>query len=58
MARFPGPRARHQMQLVDRIVAPLRRPTGGAAAGLAGAAPAIASFAFVLVIAALKLLLT
>ncbi len=40
------------MQLVDRIVAPLRRPTGGAAPGLAGAAPTIATFAMVLVIAA------
>ncbi len=40
------------MQLVDRIVAPLRRPTGGAAAGLAGAAPTLVSFALVLVIAA------
>lgn len=40
------------MQLVDRIVAPLRRPTGGAASGLAGAAPTIVSFALVLVIAA------
>jgi general secretion pathway protein C len=40
------------MQLVDRIVAPLRRPTAGAASGLAGAAPTIVSFALVLVIAA------
>ncbi len=40
------------MQLVDRIVAPLRRPAGGAAAGMAGAAPALVSFALVLVIAA------
>ncbi|MBM4218650.1 MAG: type II secretion system protein GspC [Gammaproteobacteria bacterium] len=40
------------MQLVDRIVAPLRRPTGGATYGLAGAAPALVSFALVLVIAA------
>jgi general secretion pathway protein C len=40
------------MQLVDRIVAPWRRPAGGAAAGLAGAAPTIVSFALVLVIAA------
>lgn len=40
------------MQLVDRIVAPLRRPGGGAAAGLAGAAPAVVSLALVLVIAA------
>jgi len=40
------------MQLVDRIVAPLRRPAGGASAGLAGAAPAIVSFLLVLAIAA------
>jgi general secretion pathway protein C len=40
------------MQLVDRIVAPWRRPAGGAASGVAGAAPTIASFVFVLVIAA------
>ncbi len=40
------------MQLVDRIVAPLRRPAGGAAAGLAGAAPTIVSFVLVLLIAA------
>jgi general secretion pathway protein C len=52
MTRFPGPAGKIKMQLVDRIVAPLRRPTGGAASGLAGAAPTIASFALVLVIAA------
>ena len=40
------------MQLVDRIVAPLRRPTGSAASGLAGAAPTLVSFVLVLVIAA------
>jgi general secretion pathway protein C len=40
------------MQLVDRIVAPLRRPAGGASARLAGAAPTVASFVLVLVIAA------
>ncbi len=40
------------MQLVDRIVAPLRRPGGGAAAGLAGAAPTVVSFVLILVIAA------
>jgi general secretion pathway protein C len=40
------------MQLVDRIVAPLRRPAGGAAAGLADAAPTIVSFVLVLLIAA------
>ncbi len=40
------------MQLVDRIVAPWRRPTGGAAPGLAGAAPSIVSVILVVVIAA------
>jgi general secretion pathway protein C len=40
------------MQLVDRIVAPWRRPAGGAASGVAGAAPSIVSFILVLVIAA------
>ena len=40
------------MQLVDRIVAPWRRPAGGAASGVAGAAPTLVSFIFVLVIAA------
>jgi general secretion pathway protein C len=40
------------MQLVDRIVAPWRRPAGGAASGVAGAAPSIVSFVLVLVIAA------
>ncbi len=40
------------MQLVDRIVAPLRRPTGGAGAGLAAAGPSLATLAFVIVIAA------
>jgi general secretion pathway protein C len=49
---FEGPRTTYRMQLVDRIVAPLRRPAGGAAAGLAGAAPTVVSFALVLVIAA------
>jgi general secretion pathway protein C len=39
------------MQLVDRIVAPLRSPTGGAR-GLAAAGPAIASLAFAILIAA------
>jgi general secretion pathway protein C len=52
MFRFSGLRAGHQMQLVDRIVAPLRRPADGAAAGLAGAAPTVVSFLLVLVIAA------
>ena len=42
----------HQMQLVDRIVAPLRRPAGVAGSGVAGAAPTIVSFILVLVIAA------
>lgn len=40
------------MQLVDRIVAPWRRPAGGPAPGLAGAMPSIVSFALVIVIAA------
>jgi general secretion pathway protein C len=40
------------MQLVDRFVAPWRRPAGGAAPILASAAPAIVSFILVLVIAA------
>ena len=40
------------MQLVDRIVAPLRRPAGGAAPGIAGAAPTIVSVVLVVVIAA------
>src|SRR5262245_4080440 len=40
------------MQLVDRIVAPWRRPAGGAASGVAGAAPTLVSFIFILVIAA------
>jgi general secretion pathway protein C len=52
MSRFFDPRASHQMQLVDRIVAPLRRPAGGAAAGLAGTAPTVVSFVLVLLIAA------
>jgi general secretion pathway protein C len=39
------------MQLVDRIVAPLRRPAGGGA-GFAAAAPAIVSVALAIVIAA------
>ena len=40
------------MQLVDRIVAPWRRPTGGAPAGLAGAAPTLVTVVLVVVIAA------
>ena len=39
------------MQLVDRIVAPWRRPAGGAAPGLAGAAPTIVSVILIVVIA-------
>ena len=39
------------MQLVDRIVAPLRRPTGGAPA-LAAAAPTLVSVILAIVIAA------
>lgn len=40
------------MQLVDRIVAPWRRPAGGAPAGLAGSAPTLVTFVLVLVLAA------
>jgi len=40
------------MQLVDRIVAPWRRPAGGAPAGLAGSAPSLVTFVLVLVLAA------
>jgi len=40
------------MQLVDRIVAPWRRPKGGAPAGLAGAAPTLVTVILVVVIAA------
>ncbi len=40
------------MQLVDRIVAPWRRPAGGAAAGVAGAAPSLLTFVFIAVLAA------
>lgn len=40
------------MQLVDRIVAPLRRPAGGMRAGLASAGPSIATLVLVVVIAA------
>lgn len=40
------------MQLVDRIVAPWRRPKGGAPAGLAGAAPTLVTVVLVIVIAA------
>lgn len=40
------------MQLVDRIVAPWRRPVGGPSPGIAGAAPAIVSLVLVVVLAA------
>lgn len=40
------------MQLVDRIVAPLRRPSGGLRAGMATAGPALATLVFVVVLAA------
>ena len=40
------------MQLVDRIVAPLRRPTGGVRASLATAGPSLATLALVVVLAA------
>lgn len=40
------------MQLVDRIVAPWRRPAGGAPAGITGAAPTLVTIVLVVVIAA------
>ena len=40
------------MQLVDRIVAPLRRPSGGVRAGVATAGPALATLVFIVVLAA------
>jgi general secretion pathway protein C len=40
------------MQLVDRIVAPWRRPAGGAATGIAGLAPSLVSLVFVVLLAA------
>ncbi len=40
------------MQLVERIVAPLRRPAGGASSSLAAAAPSLVTFLLILVIAA------
>jgi general secretion pathway protein C len=40
------------MQLVDRIVAPWRRPAGGAPAGIAGMAPSLVSLVFVVLLAA------
>ena len=40
------------MQLVDRIVAPLRRPSGGLRAGVASAGPSLATLVLVIVLAA------
>ncbi|MGE0030291.1 MAG: type II secretion system protein GspC [Steroidobacteraceae bacterium] len=40
------------MQLVDRIVAPLRRPSGGLRVGVATAGPSLATLVFVIVLAA------
>jgi general secretion pathway protein C len=40
------------MQLVDRIVAPLRRPAGGPGTGIAAAAPSLVSLALIVLIAA------
>ena len=40
------------MQLVDRIVAPLRRPSGGLRAAVATAGPSLATLVFVIVLAA------
>lgn len=40
------------MQLVDRIVAPWRRPAGGLRAGVATAGPSLATLVFVIVLAA------
>ncbi|MGQ0428889.1 MAG: type II secretion system protein GspC [Gammaproteobacteria bacterium] len=40
------------MQLVDRIVAPLRQPSGGLRAGLASAGPPLATLVFVVLLAA------
>ena len=40
------------MQLVDRIVAPLRRPSGGLRAGVATAGPSLATLVLVIVLAA------
>ncbi len=41
-----------RMQLVDRIVAPLRQPAGGLRAGAAQAGPALATLVFVVLLAA------
>ncbi|HEU0224469.1 MAG TPA: type II secretion system protein GspC [Steroidobacteraceae bacterium] len=40
------------MQLVDRIIAPLRQPAGGQRAGVASAGPALATLVFVVLLAA------
>jgi general secretion pathway protein C len=40
------------MQLVDRIIAPLRRPSGGLRAGVVTAGPSLATLALVVVLAA------
>lgn len=40
------------MQLVDRIIAPLRQPAGGLRAGAASLAPALATLVFVVLLAA------
>ncbi|MGQ0383645.1 MAG: type II secretion system protein GspC, partial [Gammaproteobacteria bacterium] len=40
------------MQLVDRIVAPLRQPAGGLRAGFGAAGPSLATLAFVVLLAA------
>jgi general secretion pathway protein C len=40
------------MQLVDRIIAPLRQPAGGLRAGVANAGPALATLVFVVLLAA------
>lgn len=41
-----------RMQLVDRIIAPLRQPAGGLRAGVANAGPALATLVFVVLLAA------
>lgn len=54
MWRFPGgwSPGQERMQLIDRIVAPLRRPAGGLRAGVATAGPSLATLLFVIVLAA------
>lgn len=54
MGRFGGEDSSGglRMQLVDRIVAPLRQPAGGLRAGLANAGPALATLVFVVLLAA------